>query len=146
MCFWSGPNKLFNATLKKFERTLRKEKYVGYIDINCIVNGNGVYPLEWTSRFGYPTIHIQIESFAMPVGEFLYNLASGENFEFKVKRGFHVGTRIVVPPFPYKDTGTFKAFSKDNAIIFRKPTTEGVHLEDVKLKQGEWTITGMSGV
>ncbi|MBX9765585.1 phosphoribosylamine--glycine ligase, partial [Patescibacteria group bacterium] len=36
--FWSSPNKLFNLTLKKFEETLAREHYVGYIDLNCIVN------------------------------------------------------------------------------------------------------------
>ena len=56
--FWSGPNRIFNATLKKFETKLAEEKYAGYIDINCIVNNNGIYPLEWTARFGYPTISI----------------------------------------------------------------------------------------
>jgi phosphoribosylamine--glycine ligase len=57
--FWSGPNKLFNSTLKKMEAKLASEGYVGYIDLNCIVNGNGIYPLEFTARFGYPTISIQ---------------------------------------------------------------------------------------
>jgi hypothetical protein len=42
--FWSGPNKLFNSTLKKMEAKLASEGYVGYIDLNCIVNGNGIYP------------------------------------------------------------------------------------------------------
>ncbi|MEK7102009.1 MAG: hypothetical protein AAB912_00065 [Patescibacteria group bacterium] len=60
--FWLGPNRLFNATLKKFEATLAQEGFVGYIDVNCIVNGNGIYPLEWTARFGYPTIYIQHEN------------------------------------------------------------------------------------
>jgi Phosphoribosylamine-glycine ligase len=46
--FWSGPNKLFNSTLKKMEAKLASEGYVGYIDLNCIVNGNGIYPLEFT--------------------------------------------------------------------------------------------------
>ena len=40
--FWSGPNKLFNSTLKKMEAKLASEGYVGYIDLNCIVNGNGI--------------------------------------------------------------------------------------------------------
>lgn len=144
--FWSGPNRLFNATLKKFESTLRKEHYVGYIDLNCIVNGQGIYPLEFTSRFGYPTISIQQSSMITPIGEFLYRLAKGDNFEFKVKSGFHLGTRICVPPFPYNDNRTFCAFSKNNVIIFKKPVYEGVHLEDVKLKKGEWVITGTSGI
>jgi phosphoribosylamine--glycine ligase len=54
--FWSGANRLFNSTLKKLETRFAEEGYVGYIDLNCIVNGNGIYPLEFTSRFGYPTI------------------------------------------------------------------------------------------
>ncbi|MFH1959537.1 MAG: phosphoribosylamine--glycine ligase [Patescibacteria group bacterium] len=144
--FWSGPNKLFIETLNKMEPTLKKEKYVGYIDINCIVNGTGIYPLEFTARFGYPTIHIQSESIITPISEFLLKLAWGEDFEIKTKPGFHLGTRIVVPPFPYNDPKTYRSFSKNNAIIFKKPHLDGVHLEDVKLKKGEWTIAGNSGV
>ncbi|HEX9817877.1 MAG TPA: phosphoribosylamine--glycine ligase [Patescibacteria group bacterium] len=144
--FWSKPNRLFNETLKKMEPTLQQENYVGYIDINCIINGQGIYPLEFTSRFGYPTIHIQSESMITPMNEFLLKLANGEDFELKTKPGFHLGTRIVVPPFPYNDKKTYDTFSKDNAIIFKKPNLEGIHLKDVKLKKGEWTIAGESGV
>ena len=57
--FWTEPTRVFNATLKKMEPRLRDEHYVGYIDVNCMVNSNGIYPLEFTSRFGYPTISIQ---------------------------------------------------------------------------------------
>ena len=143
--FWSSPNRLFNSTLKKFETKLAEEGYVGYIDINCIVNSNGIYPLEWTSRFGYPTISIQQESMITPIGEFLYNLAKGEKINLKVKSGFHIGTRVVVPPFPFNDKKTFEQRSKDAIIFFKKPT-EGLHIEDVKLVNGEWLVTGTSGV
>src|SRR5260370_168501 len=37
--FWSEPNLLFNRTLLKMESKLAEEGYVGYIDLNCIVNG-----------------------------------------------------------------------------------------------------------
>lgn len=144
--FWSGPNKLFNMTLKKLEPTLKEEGYVGYIDINCIVNGTGVYPLEFTSRFGYPTISIQQDSMMTPIGEFLYKLAAGEKFEIKVKKGFHIGARVVTPPFPYKDKKTFDSFSKDAVIIFKKNNLEGIHIEDVKIDKGEWLLTGHSGI
>lgn len=145
--FWSQSNKLFEKTLQKFEKTLAKERYAGYIDLNCIVNGNGIYPLEFTARFGYPTIHIQQESINMPMSDFLFQLASGESFKIKTKSGFHLGTRIVVPPFPYRDPKTFDSFSRDNAVIFKRPENiEGIRLEDVKLKEGEWTITGDTGL
>ncbi len=144
--FWSGPNRIFNQTLKKLEGKLRSEKYVGYIDLNCIVNGNGIYPLEFTARFGYPTIFIQLEGINMPAGEFFYKLATGELRQFKTKQGFQIGVRIVMPPFPFTDPETFSVKSKDTLIHFRKPNLDGVHFEDVKLVNGEWVITGSSGV
>lgn len=144
--FWSGPNKIFNQTLKKMEQKLAEEGYVGYIDLNCIVNGNGIYPLEWTSRFGYPTIFIQQEAINMPMAEFLYQLATGELKEFKVRSGFQVGVRIVVPPFPFTDPETFEVKSKDSVIHFKKENQDGIHIEDVKLVNGEWVVTGNSGV
>jgi len=143
--FWSDPNKIFNQTLKKFEKKLAEEKYVGYIDLNCIVNGNGIYPLEFTSRFGYPTICIQQEGIAMPISQFLYQLATGTLKKFNTKSGFQVGIRIVVPPFPFTDRETFLVKSKDSIIVFKKGK-EGIHFEDVKLVNGEWVVTGNSGV
>ncbi len=143
--FWSSPNKIFNQTLKKLESKLAEENYVGYIDLNCIVNGNGIYPLEFTARFGYPTISIQQEGLITPIDEFLFGLASGTLTSFKAKKGFQIGVRIVVPPFPFKDKKTFEIRSKDSIIYFKKPT-EGVHIEDVKKINDEWIITGNSGV
>lgn len=143
--FWSGPNRMFNQTLRKIEKKLAEEHYVGYIDLNCIVSGNNIYPLEFTARFGYPTIFIQQEGINTPIGDFLYGLATGELKSFRTKTGFQVGVRIVVPPFPFTDPETFAVKSKDTIIHFRKGT-EGVHFEDVKLVNGEWVITGSSGV
>ncbi len=144
--YWSGPNRLFTATLAKLRDRLAEEKYVGYIDVNCIVNGQGIYPLEFTARFGYPTISIQADGLQMPVGDFLYGMASGELSRFKTRRGFQIGVRIVVPPFPYNDPKTFAANSEGRVIIFRKPNYDGIHIEDVRLVNGEWVITGKSGV
>lgn len=143
--FWSSPNRLFNMTLKKFELVLAKEGYCGYIDLNCIVNSKGIYPLEFTSRFGYPSIFIQEEGMNNAIGDFLYTLAQGQNPKLRVKAGFQIGVRVVVPPFPFKDPETFKVKSKDSIIFFKK-NKEGVHIEDVKLVNEEWVVTGDSGV
>jgi phosphoribosylamine--glycine ligase len=145
--FWSQPNKIFNNTLKKMEGKLAEEGYVGYIDLNCIVNGNGIYPLEFTSRFGYPTISIQQEGILNPIGESFWELASQKTVKLRTRSGFQIGVRLVVPPFPfYGDVKTFEVNSKESVIFFRKSQREGIHIEDVKEVNGEWIITGTSGV
>lgn len=144
--FWSGPNKLFNLTLKKMETKFREEGYVGYMDLNCIVNHNGVYPLEFTARFGYPTISIQQEGILNPIGEFFYELAAGKSTKLRVRSGFQIGVRIVVPPFPFEDEHTFDSYSRNATIIFKKPVTENIHIEDVKQVDGQWLVAGTSGV
>jgi phosphoribosylamine--glycine ligase len=144
--FWSEPNKVFNATLAPMAPKLREEGYVGYIDVNCIVNSNGIYPLEFTARFGYPTISIQQEGLLTPIGELLYKLAEGTITRLRARSGFQVGVRIVVPPFPFKDKETFESSSKDAVILFKNPSREGFHIEDVRTVNGEWLVTGTSGV
>ena len=145
--FWSAPNRIFNLTLKKMESKLAQEGYVGYIDLNCIVNGNGIYPLEFTSRFGYPTIMIQQEGMTTPIGQFFYDLASGAEPKLRVKSGFQIGVRIVVPPFPFDDDATFDSFSRNATIVFKKGVApEEVHIEDVKQVNGQWLVAGTSDV
>ena len=143
--FWTTGSPVFEATLKKFESTLAKNNFTGHIDINCIVNGNGIYPLEFTSRFGYPQICIQRAGIIEPIGELLYKIATGLNFKMQVKKGFQVGTLIVVPPFPYDDKKTFQLFSKDAVIVFKKKMTEGIHPMHLKMINDEWLITGSIG-
>ncbi len=144
LMYWSGPNTIFRTTLEKMREDIKKSGYVGYIDINCIANGRGIYPLEFTTRFGYPTISIQIEGITVEMGDFLYRLAKGENFELKTKKGFQIGIVCVVPPFPYDDKSEM-ALYKDLSIIFKKPNLDGVHLGDVKLVDENWRIAGNTG-
>ena len=144
--FWTNDSPIFDATLKKFEPTLAKDNFVGHIDINCIVNSNGIYPLEFTSRVGYPQLQIQRAGINEPFGNFLYKLANGEKFRIKTKMGFQVGAYVVVPPFPYEDKKTFNLFSKDAVVVIKKEMKEGVHPMHLKKINNEWLITGDSGI
>ncbi|MFC1651686.1 phosphoribosylamine--glycine ligase [Patescibacteria group bacterium] len=147
LMYWSEPNELFEKTLNKMLPALRKSGYIGYIDINCIVNSRGIYPLEFTSRFGYPTIQIQLEGISTPTGEWLYKLARGENFELKTKKGFQIGVRILVPSYFSKDSNSrlVKTY-KDLAIVFKNRwNLDGIHIEDIKNINGIWRIAGSSG-
>ncbi len=144
--FWTNDNPIFDATLHKFESTLAKDNFVGHIDINCIVNSNGIFPLEFTSRFGYPQIQIQRAGITESIGNFLYKVAKGEKFKISTKTGFQVGAFVVVPPFPYQDKKTFNLFSKDAVVVIRKEMREGLHPMHLKMVENEWLITGDSGV
>jgi phosphoribosylamine--glycine ligase len=144
--FWSEPNKIFEQTLQRMAPRLAEEGYIGYIDVNCIVNNNGIYPLEFTSRFGYPSIFIQQEGMITPIGLFLDDLAHGRDPKLKAKSGFQVGVRIVMPPFPFDDKETFESFSRNAVIVFKKGAPEEVHIEDAKIVEGQWLVAGTSGV
>jgi len=145
LMFWCEPNKIFLETLNKMKDKLAASGYVGYIDINCIVNGRGIYPLEFTSRFGYPTISIHMEGVTSDWGEFLFAIAKGENFELRTKRGFQIGVVIAVPPFPFRDYDAFRKYSEDAVIMFKKEDLSGVHICDVKDVDEDWHIAGQSG-
>lgn len=144
--FWSSDSPIFDATLKKFENTLAKHQFVGHIDLNCIVNGNGIYPLEFTSRFGYPQVYIQRDGITEPLGNLFIKIARAENFTINTKKGFQIGAYIVVPPFPYTDRKSFELFSKDSVIIFKKEMKEGIHPMHLKCINNEWLITGNTGI
>jgi len=143
--FWSQKNKLFELTLEKMKPKLIESGYVGYIDINCIANNKGVYPLEFTSRFGYPTISIQMEGVTSSWGEILHKISGGEEIALKTKKGFQVGVVVAVPPFPFNDDRTFRKYSEEATILFKKDNREGVHLGEVKRSNGDWHIAGKSG-
>ncbi|MBI4276392.1 phosphoribosylamine--glycine ligase [Candidatus Uhrbacteria bacterium] len=144
LMYWSPPNTLFKETLARMQKPLAESGYVGYVDINTITNGRGIYPLEFTCRFGYPTISIQSEGALSPWGEFLYGIAKGEMPELRTRRGFQVGVVIAVPPFPFDDKDTLSVY-KESTILFKKESRDGMHLGDVKIVDGDWQLAGNSG-
>jgi phosphoribosylamine--glycine ligase len=144
--FWAGRNRLFERTLGRLEAWLATEGYVGSIDLNCIVNETGIYPLEFTPRFGYPTIALQEESFEIPTGGFFYDLARGDDPGLRVHGGYQVGVRIVLPPFPFDDPKTYDESSRNAAVVFETESREGIHIEDAKNVEGQWRVAGDSGM
>ncbi|WP_435319217.1 phosphoribosylamine--glycine ligase [Haloarchaeobius sp. TZWSO28] len=160
--FWTEPTSLFERTLRPIEETLAEEGYVGYIDLNCIVNGRGIYPLEFTPRFGYPGIFIQEEGMKTPISQLFADIANGNDPGLEVHRGFQVGVRVCLPPFPFNDDATFDENSKNAAIVFREAfegeRPPGVHIEDAKRvgpdgtaegvtpANGQWRVSGSSGI
>jgi len=143
--YWTKDSPLFESTLLKTKERLAASGYVGYIDLNCIANGKGIFPLEWTSRFGYPTISIQMEGVTSEWGAFLADIAQGKDAQLKTKKGYQVGVVVAIPPFPFEDDKAFRKYSEDATILFKKQNLNGVHIGEVKLVDGDWHVAGKSG-
>lgn len=148
LMFWSKKNKIFQKTLFKMRSSLKKSSYVGYIDLNCIANETGVFPLEFTSRFGYPTIQIQLSGILDKAGDWLWRLAKGDKFKLHTKRGFQVGVVVATPPLLSEgdDLEMVKMY-RDIAISFKNgKKSKNVHIGDIKKdKKNIWRIAGCSG-
>ncbi|MBI4144271.1 phosphoribosylamine--glycine ligase [Candidatus Woesearchaeota archaeon] len=143
--YWCDNNTIFQQTLQKMKPMLTQSGYSGYVDINCIANARGIYPLEFTTRFGYPTISLHMEGIQSKWSDFLYAMATKQKFELKTKKGFQVCVVIACPPFPFDDPAAFKRYSEEATILFKKPILDGVHIGDVKQVNSDWKLAGNSG-
>lgn len=143
--YWSRGNPVFEETLLKMKERIATSGYVGYIDVNCIANAKGIWPLEFTSRLGYPTISIQMEGITSEWGQFIYDLARGKGAQLKAKKGYQVGVVVAIPPFPFEDQKAFKKYSEGAAILFKRQNLDGLHIGEVKREGDDWYIAGQSG-
>jgi phosphoribosylamine---glycine ligase len=96
-------SKLARQVLQPLSETLGRMGYIGYVDINCIIDANGnPWPLEFTLRPGYPTINIEAEVHGIddPV-ERLYALAKGDDCRSVMLDRIALGVVVALPSFPH---------------------------------------------
>ncbi|HBI17455.1 MAG TPA: hypothetical protein DDY52_04935 [Candidatus Moranbacteria bacterium] len=142
-------NRLFKETLAKLKDYLRKIDFRGDVDVNCIVDEKNVYPLELTTRFGWPATHLHVELIKSPIGEFLKAVADGKQYDLKYKKEFATAVLVATPPFPYH-IRINKYSSKGEYIYFNSEFTLGdmehIHFEEVsKDKYGNLFISSNTG-
>ncbi len=142
-------NKIFRETLAKMKDYLREIGFHGDIDINCIVNEAGIYPLELTARFGFPATQLQSIIHVSPWGEFLKAVADGDAYTLKYRKGFGVTVVVATPPFPYEAVS--KRYSMEGThIFFKSPLTKEernrIHFEEVSMsKDGSFYLSNRNG-
>jgi phosphoribosylamine---glycine ligase len=94
-------SKIADKVLVPFEDMLVRMGYVGNVDVNCIVDEDGTpWPLEWTTRLGWPAFNIECALHADPV-EFLAGLAAGKPPNSRTLNEVAVGVVLPIPPFPH---------------------------------------------
>jgi phosphoribosylamine--glycine ligase len=119
---WFSENEeipLFSRTLAKLKPYLQEANFRGDFDINCIVNEDGIWPLEATARFGAPSTELQSELHNSPWADFLSALADGKNYDLSYKNGYGVAVSIAVPPYPYvKSAVDSSVFTSERIQLF----------------------------
>jgi phosphoribosylamine---glycine ligase len=131
--------KLFRETLEKMKPFLQEIDFRGDFEVNCIINKDGIFPLEATPRFGSPIIHLHSELHKSPWGEFLYAIAKGEKYNLKWKRGYGIVVLLAVPPFPYaKKIKEVEFYGMDiHFHNIKEEDMDHVHFEDVAARSSQ---------
>jgi phosphoribosylamine--glycine ligase len=98
---FDGSAALFEATLAPLEPLLRDARHVGWVNLNTIINEEGVWPLEFTCRFGYPGFAVLEPLQALGWGELLRQMVRRTSAAFSTTSGFSACIVLSTPPFPY---------------------------------------------
>jgi phosphoribosylamine--glycine ligase len=98
---YARTKRFHDLTLGRMEPLLRAGGYCGYINLNTIVNRDGIWPLEFTCRFGYPGYAILDPLQETAWGELFGAMVSRSADTFRTAPGFAVGIVMTTPPFPY---------------------------------------------
>lgn len=96
-------SKLADLVLRPVEMALERLGYVGYVDVNCIIDDAGTpWPLEFTMRPGWPTFNIQqhLHQHMDPI-DWLRDLACGKDSAELIFDRPAVGIVVAIPDYPY---------------------------------------------
>ncbi|RYX92511.1 MAG: phosphoribosylamine--glycine ligase [Comamonadaceae bacterium] len=143
---YRGADTIFNMTLRRMEDKLRAGGYCGYINLNLIANAQGLWPLEFTSRFGYPgyaiceTLHLE------PWEGIFRKMLDPTSTSISTAAGFSAGVVLTVPPFPHADG--YERLSKGLPVTLRDMTpmeSQNLHFCEVAMIGGELVTSGHTG-
>lgn len=144
---YQGSEIIFSQTLIHLEDKLRTSGYCGYINLNMIANAQGLWPLEFTSRFGYPGYSICAALHCESWESIFIKLINKSSLTFNTRKGFAAGIVLTVPPFPY--SYGYTKLSKGIPILFQPSMTEKdydfIDFSEVEKIADQLYTSGMTG-
>lgn len=139
--------RIFDASLARMRSLLQEHGYCGYINLNLIANAQGLWPLEFTSRFGYPGTIISQQLHEEAWDTVFLKLLQRNDLQFATSPGFATGVVLTVPTFPYPQG--YAEIGKGTPLFFREDMTaaerDRLHLAEVMLQDGQLVTSGMTG-
>jgi phosphoribosylamine--glycine ligase len=95
-------SKLARKVLAPLTEHLEKAGYVGDIAVNCIIDERGQpWPLEFTTRLGWPAFNLQCALYQGDVAQWLLDLATGMDSRGMLLDRVCVGVVLSIPDYPY---------------------------------------------
>ena len=137
----------FERTLARMAPLLRRNGYLGYINLNTIVNERGIWPLEFTCRFGYPGFAILDPLQDTSWADLFQAMVSRSGAPLRTRPGFAVGIVMTTRPFPY--IRKYVPEPVGLPILFEGPLSEedrlNLHYGEVGLDAGQLVTAGYHG-
>ena len=137
----------FERTLARMAPLLRQHGYCGYVNLNTIVNESGIWPLEFTCRFGYPGYAILDPLQSTSWSALFKGMVTRSGARFETLPGFSVGIVMTTRPFPY--IRTFVPEPVGLPVLFEGTLSEedrrNLHFGEVGLDRDQLVTAGYHG-
>jgi phosphoribosylamine---glycine ligase len=140
---YQGSDRLFDASLALLEPKLREAGHVGYVNLNTIVNADGVWPLELTCRFGYPGYAVLEPLQALSWSQLFAKMIAKEGGRFPTLPGFSLAVVLSTPPFPWSRLELDMPVGLP--VLLDGVDPRQVHLGEVGLDEGQLVTSGLYG-
>jgi phosphoribosylamine---glycine ligase len=139
--------RFFELTLGRMEKLLEANGYCGYVNLNTIVNEQGIWPLEFTCRFGYPGFAILDPLQKTSWSDLFEGMITRSRPSFDTAPGFALGIVLTTPPFPYPRSQVPEPIGLP-VLFDGELTTEDrrhLHYGEVGLEDGDLVTSGIYG-
>ncbi|MGI3900000.1 MAG: phosphoribosylamine--glycine ligase [Janthinobacterium lividum] len=137
----------FDLTLARMAPLLRQHGYCGYINLNTIVNERGIWPLEFTCRFGYPGYAILDPLQTTSWSALFKAMVTRSGLRFETAPGFAVGIVVTTRPFPFIRTYVPEPIGLP--VLFDGPLTtddrDNLHFGEMGLDGDQLVTAGYHG-
>ena len=139
--------KFFERTLKRMVPLLAAGGYCGYINLNTIVNERGIWPLEFTCRFGYPGFAV-LGPLQQTSWSELFRAMTSRQGDATMLPGFCAAIVLTTPPFPY-DRETVEGATVGLPVMFDGGLGEldrdRLYYGEVGIVEGQLVTSGKYG-
>ena len=134
---YEGAGPIMRATLGRLAPLFAEGGHVGYVNLNMIANEEGLWPLEFTCRFGNPGFAILAPLQTAGWGDLFGRMLAGGHTGFPAAPGWCAGIVLTIPPFPQERPGADT--HEDPPVLFHVPPDDAGHFHwsDMRLVGGQ---------